>query len=69
MEGAPRGVGVPLPRGHLIRFLTSTPSPLDHVCFKNHAPEGFIPFDIIFLQNSEIGKKSSNSGLGLQLIG
>ena len=27
------------------------------------------PFDIIFLRNSEIGKKNSNSGLGLRLIG
>ena len=27
------------------------------------------PFDILFLQNSEIGKKNSNSGMGLRLIG
>ena len=27
------------------------------------------PFDIPFLRNSEIGKKNSNSGLGLRLIG
>ena len=41
----------PLPHGHLVRFLTSTPSPLDHVCSKNHAPEGFILFGLrlIFL--------------------
>ena len=34
------------PRGRLVRFLTSTPSPLDHVCSKNHAPEGFILFGL-----------------------
>ena len=40
-----------LPRGHLEASLTSTPSPLDHVRSKNHAPEGFIPFGLrlIFL--------------------
>ena len=27
------------------------------------------PFDILFLRNTEIGKKNSNSGLGLRLIG
>ena len=37
--------------GRLNRFLTCTPSPLDHVHSKNHAPEGFIPFGLrlIFL--------------------
>ena len=30
--------------GHLDCFLTCTPSPLDHVRSKNHAPEGFILF-------------------------
>ena len=35
-----------LPRGLLASFLTSTPSPLDHVCSKNHVPEGFIPFGL-----------------------
>ena len=41
----------PLPHGLLDRFLTSTPSPLDHVFSKNHVPEGFIPFGVrlIFL--------------------
>ena len=40
-----------LPRGHLVSFLTSTPSPLDHICSKNKSPEGFIPFGfrLIFL--------------------
>ena len=39
------------PCGRLGGCLTSTPSPLDHVCSKNHAPEGFIPFGLrlIFL--------------------
>ena len=41
----------PLPRGRLVDFLTSTPSPLDHVCSKNNSPEGFIHFGfrLIFL--------------------
>ena len=40
-----------LPRGRLGCFLTYTPSPLDHVRSKNHAPEGFIAFGLrlIFL--------------------
>ena len=40
-----------LSRGALGAFLTCTPSPLDHVHSKNHAPEGFIPFGLrlIFL--------------------
>ena len=53
----PGGRRAPRPRGLLVDCLTSTPSPLDHVCSKNHTPEGFIPFDILFLRNSEIGKK------------
>ena len=58
--GCPRGprdrgahpMGGPLlSRGALGCFLTCTPSPLDHVRSKNHAPEGFIPFGLhlIFL--------------------
>ena len=50
LRGAHEGGGcaqggrrAPLPRGLLVDCLTSTPSPLDHVCSKNHAPEGFIP--------------------------
>ena len=40
-----------LPRGRLASFLTSTPSPLDHVCSKNNSPKGFITFGfrLIFL--------------------
>ena len=57
---APRGVGrASLPCGLLASFLTSTPSPLDHVCSKNNSPEGFFPFDIRFLRNTEIGKKTA----------
>ena len=39
------------PPGRLACFLTSTPSPLGHVCSKKIAPEGFIPFGLrlIFL--------------------
>ena len=51
VEGAPRWWARPLPHGLLIDCLTSTPSPLDHVCSKNNSPEGFIPFGfrLIFL--------------------
>ena len=40
----PGGRRASLPRGLLLDFLTSTPSPLDHVCSKNNSPDGFIPF-------------------------
>ena len=52
-RGAHEGGGAPTRRGHaghprgcLACFLTSTPSPLDHVCSKNHVPKGFIPFGL-----------------------
>ena len=47
----PGGGRALLSPGHLDRFLTCTPSPLDHVRSENHAPEGFIPFGLrlIFL--------------------
>ena len=48
-----------LPRGLLVGCLTSTPSPLDHVCSKDNSPEGFILFDIPFLRNTEISKKTA----------
>ena len=47
-----------LPRGRLAEFQTSTPSFLDCVCSKKDHREGFIPFGIPFLQNTEIGKKT-----------
>ena len=50
--GAPmRGGRALLSPGHLDCFLTCTPSPLDHVRSKNHAPESFILFGLrlIFL--------------------
>ena len=40
------GRRTPLPRGLLDCFLTPTPSLLDHVCWENHVPEGFIPFGL-----------------------
>ena len=53
LRGAHKGGGraqggrcAPLPRGLLVDCLTSTPSPLDHVCSENHVPEGFIPFGL-----------------------
>ena len=60
----PPGRGL-LPRGLLASFLTSTPSLLDHVCSKNNAPEGFIPFGLrlIFLF-SETLKQAKNNNLG-----
>ena len=51
-RGAPRRGGrALLSPGRLDCFLTCTPSPLDHVCSKKIAPEGFIPFGLrlIFL--------------------
>ena len=42
----PGGQARPLPRGLLVDCLTSTPSPLDHICYENHVPEGFIPFGL-----------------------
>src|SRR4051812_4823344 len=48
-----------LPRGRLIASLMSTPSLLDCVCSKNDPREGFIPFDIPFLRNTKIGKKTT----------
>ena len=66
-SGEPRGWGHALspwarlqPRDFLIASPTSSPSLL--VCFrskKDHR-EGFIPFGIPFLQNTEIGKKNRN---------
>ena len=48
-----------LPRGRLVASLTSTSSLLDCVCSRNDPREGFIPFDIPFLRNTEIGKKTT----------
>ena len=67
-EGGGRAQGgrrAPLPRGLLGDFLTSTPSPLDHTCSKNHVPEGFIPFGLrlIFL-SFETLKQAKNINLG-----
>ena len=44
--GAPYRGGALTSRGRLDCFLTCTPSPLDHVRSKNHAPDGFIPFGL-----------------------
>ena len=58
-RGAPyRGARL-LSRGALRAFLTCTPGSPDQICSKNNAPEGFIPFDIHFLRNTEIGKKTT----------
>ena len=51
-EGGGRAQGgrrAPLPRALLVDCLTSTPSPLDHVCSENHVPEGFIPFGLCLI--------------------
>ena len=59
-------------RGRLGCFLTCTPSPLDHVRSKNHAPEGFIPFGLrlifLFFEILKQAKKQQY-GLGLRLVG
>ena len=57
----PGGQACPLPRGFLVGCLTSTPSPLDHVCSKNNSLKGFIPFGLrlifLFLRSSKTRKK------------
>ena len=61
-----------LSRGRLGCFLTCTPSLLDHVRSKNHAPEGFIPFGLrlIFLLFEILKEaKKRQYGLGLRLVG
>ena len=79
LEGPTRVGGAPTPRGraghphgHIACFLTSTPSPLDHVCSKKIAPEGFIPFGLglifLFFETLKQAKKQQ-FGLGLRLIG
>ena len=70
--GAPRGWACPLSCGFLDAPLACTPSFLGHICSKNHAAEGFIPFGLrlIFLF-FEILKQAIKQqyGLGLRLIG
>ena len=63
LRGAHEGGGrALLPRGRLTASLTSTPSLLDYVCSKKRSSRRFhsiwIPFDIPFLRNTEIGKKT-----------
>ena len=56
--GHAQGVGrASLPRGFLEASQTSTPSLMDCFRSKNNSPEGFIPFGIPFVRNTEIGKK------------
>ena len=60
----PRDRGRALPsRGRLGCFLTCTPSPLDHIRSKKSCSQRFhsvwTPFDIPFLRNTEIGKKTA----------
>ena len=62
--GAPRRGGhALLSLGRLDCFLTCTPSPLDHVRSKKSRSRRFhsvwTPFDIPFLRNTEIGKKTT----------
>ena len=68
----PGGGRALLSPGLLEASLACTPSLPDHVCSKNHAPEGFIPFGLrlIFLF-FEILKQAIKQqyGLGLRLIG
>ena len=56
-RGARPGGRILHPRDRLWHCLEWGPSLLDHVRLENHDPEGFIPFDILFLRNTEIGKK------------
>ena len=60
LRGAHEGGGrASLPRGRLVASLTSTPSLLDCICSKKDPHGGFVPFDIPFLRNTEIGKKTA----------
>ena len=43
----PGGRHAPLPRGLLVDFLASTPSPLDHVCSKNNSPKVLFRLDSV----------------------
>ena len=64
--------GTLLSGGALGAFLTCTPGSPDHICSKNNAPEGLIPFGLrlIFLFFEALKQaKNSNSGLVLRLIG
>ena len=58
------GEARPLPHGHLVASLTSTPSLLDCVSSKKYPREGFIPFGfrLIFLlcKTLKLAKKNSN---------
>ena len=60
------------PRSRPGCFLACTPSPMDHVCSKNHTPEGFIPFGLrlifLFFETLKEAKKQQY-GLGLWLVG
>ena len=63
-RGTPRrGERALLSRGCLGCFLACTPSPLDHVRSKNHAPEGFIPFGLclifLFFEVLKLAKKTA----------
>ena len=59
----PGGRRASLPHGLLVDFLTSTPTPLDHVCSKNNSPEGFIPFGfrLIFLFCGTLKQAKNNN--------
>ena len=58
--------GAPHPRDRLFCSLEQGPSLLDHVRWENHVSEDFIPFglrfDILFIRNTEIGKKTAILG-------
>ena len=73
MEGAPGGVGVPptswLPGGCLDVGSKSPGSCSFQKSRSRRFHSVWTLFDILFLRNSKIGKKNSNSGLGLRLIG
>ena len=67
VPSCPRGWGArPLPRGSLVPFLTCTPSFFGSFPSKNNFSSWFhsvsTPFDIPFLRNTEIGKKTSILG-------
>ena len=75
MEGAPAGggVGAPPTLWPPLLFLDIESKSLGSCSVRKSRSRRFhsvwTPFDIPFLRNPKIGKKNSNSGLGLRLIG
>ena len=60
--GRAQGVGMPPTSWFPGSFLDVGSKSSGSCLFRKSRPEGFIPFDILFLRNSEIGKKTAILG-------